>query len=184
MVREKKNKVYEFAVLESEVIDRVFFGRFEVIKTKKGILYKNFSGYKVFVEPYVLGLDGQAHETSLYKWLNDLIDIYKLYKGHEEENVSNEVEYKKGDLLEMSRITTEANLSYPLTAFIDIDYAAKLANEYINWMSKEMNLLKESISTPVKEEDVKANTEFNEKYSLAEDFKEMFKSTNEDTEKS
>ena len=79
----RKTKNYEFRIADGEVTARVHFGAFELIKTKRGIMFKTYTGFHVWTTPYATGLDGKAHPKSLYAWLDNLIEAKKAYEGHE-----------------------------------------------------------------------------------------------------
>lgn len=150
---------FEFSIRENEVIERENFGAFEVVKTKKGIMYKNYTGYHIFVTPYAVGLDGKAHETSLYAWLDNLLQTKKAFDGHLEEPFE-DAGITKGDLLNADKIITESNLSWPMTAFIDVEKAASFANDYMKWLNAQQEKLQKVMSEDAPEEDLKAQAEF------------------------
>ena len=85
MAKKKETKGFEFIIKESDVLERENFGSFEIVVFKQGICFKNYTGYKVFTTPYAVGLDGVAHETSLYAWLRYMVDFKKSIKGKENE---------------------------------------------------------------------------------------------------
>ena len=70
MAKKKKQQGFEFIIKESDVLERENFGSFEIVITKQGAIFKNYTGFRVFTTPYAVGLDGVAHETSLYAWLS------------------------------------------------------------------------------------------------------------------
>lgn len=162
-----------FVIRNSEITEQENFGSFEVIKTKRGIMFKNYNGYHVWTTPYAVGTDGKAHETSLYSWLNELLKLKKAFAGHEEEKIIEDSEATKGDLLESARIATEANLIRPMVVFIDRDYAYQEAKRYIDWMKEQMEALQKAAETPAPGEDEKANAEFNAKVDAYETMQQM-----------
>jgi len=175
-MRKKKSAVsaFEFSISEKDVIKRKHFGRFEVIKTKQGMLFKTYTGYRVFVEPYIVDINGKAQQTSLYTWLDELLLLFEAYEGKEQEPLQEDIgSATKGDLLDMMKITTEANLLYPTTAFVDRDLAAKRAIEYMDWVKEQIESLRNAMSEEVKDEDLKANAEFNAKGEVMETLREM-----------
>lgn len=171
---EKSPQGYEFILEEKDVLERVHFGRFEVVKTRRGMMFKTYTGYHVWVSPWTVGTDGKAHETSLYQWLDELLTMEKMFRGHEEETVG-DTETTKGDLLEMARITTEANLISPLTAFIDRDHAAQKAVEYMDWQKSMMKTLQEAAASPAPQEDLRADAEAEAAREAAETMSEELK---------
>lgn len=161
-VKKAQSKGFEFIIESKDVIERVNFGAFEVVRTKRGILYKNYTGYSVFTTPYAIGIDGKAHNTSMYSWLDNLIKTYHVFKGHEKEPFADGLEITKGQMFDSEKIITEVNMSYPMTAFIDIDRATKFANEHIQWMNEKQKELMGTMNKKAPEEDIKANAEFEE----------------------
>lgn len=69
MAKKKETKGFEFIIEEKDVLERENFGSFEIVITKGYACFKNYTGFRVFTTPYAVGLDGVAHETSLYAWL-------------------------------------------------------------------------------------------------------------------
>lgn len=158
----RKNNSYEFKITSGEVTERVHFGAFELIKTKRGIMFKTYTGFHVWTTPYAMGLDGKAHPKSLYAWLDNLIEAKKTYEGHEKEPFGDSG-HTKGDILESMVVLTETNMIAPLTAFINEDRATKLALEYIEWLKKQQEKLAEAMSAPVEDEDMEKDFEQGEK---------------------
>lgn len=161
-VANKGNEGYEFFLRNKDIIERANFGRFEIIKTKQGIMFKNYTGFHVWTTPYAVGTDGKAHETSLYEWMDELLDMNNAYKGHEDEPVAEDSKYTKGDVMNAMRIATEANLIRPMTAFIDRDKAFQQAEEHMKWLNEMQEKLKETMENPLQEEtdeDLRKNAE-------------------------
>lgn len=168
----KDAEKFSFSISDDEVKERIYFGRFEVVKTAKGIMYRHYTGYFVFVTPYAVDRDGKARKASLYRWLDDLIAIHRMYSGHESEPLDDEgMKCTKGDFMDALRNITEANLSYPLTAFIDQDRATKLAIEQLEWLQKQQEELQAAMSAGMQEtdEDLAANAEFEASRERAEE---------------
>lgn len=152
---------FSFSIKNTDITERENFGAFEVIITKKGAMYKNYTGYHLWFTPYTVGPDGKAHETSTYAWLVNLVNMKKATKGHETDFYEG-TEMTMQDMLDSSAIMTEAALSHPMTAFIDLDYAAEFANKHMQWLKSMTEKLEEAANTPVAEEtaeDIKANLE-------------------------
>lgn len=141
---------FEFRIDKRDVLERVHFGSFELVKTKKGILFKNYSGYMVWTTPYAVGYDGKASETTLYRWLDNLIGTYHAFKDKLDEPFGTET-HEDGslllnrDILEADKIITEGNLIHPMTAFVDLNRAAEMANSYIKWFSEMQERLSEAM---------------------------------------
>jgi len=141
----------------------------------------------VWTTPYAVGTDGKAHETSLYKCLDELLQMNKTFKGHEDEELAElngEKGITKGNLLNTDKIVIEANLIRPMVVFTNRDYAYEEAARHIEWMRKQMEQL-ETVSTETPpEEDEKANAEFNAKVDTAEIMSDMIKEGEADAGKS
>ena len=159
---------YEFRIEEGEVLRRVGFGSFEVIKTKRGIMFKTYTGFHIWTTPYAMGVDGKAQPKNLYAWLDNLIEFKEAVSGHEDESFGDSGQ-SKGDVLEALKILTEANLVMPVTAFVDEGRAQEAALSYMRWLKDMQDGLREAMSSPLPEEDVKADFEGAERYKLAED---------------
>ena len=173
MAKNKKKQGFEFIIKESDVLERENFGSFEIVVFKQGICFKNYTGYRVFTTPYAVGLDGAAHETSLYAWLKYMVDFKKSIKGKENEMFGETTSTNK-EFLDGMKVLTEANLVKPMTVFTDIDEAQKEAENYMKWMESQMKDLDKVMNTTPSEEDFKANAEFEQKAIMAEETKEVF----------
>ena len=173
MAKKKETKGFEFIIKESDVLERENFGSFEIVVFKQGICFKNYTGYKVFTTPYSVGLDGVAHETSLYAWLRYMVDFKKSIKGKENEMFGETTSTNK-EFLDGMKVLTEANLIKPMTVFTDINDAQKEAENYMKWMEGQMKDLNKAMNTTPPEEDLKANAEFEQKAIIAEEAEEMF----------
>lgn len=173
MAKKKETKGFEFIIKESDVLERENFGSFEIVVFKQGICFKNHTGYKVFTTPYAVGLDGVAHETSLYAWLRYMVDFKKSIKGKENEMFGETTSTNK-EFLDGMKVLTEANLIKPMTVFTDINDAQKEAENYMKWMEGQMKDLNKAMNTTPPEEDLKANAEFEQKAIMAEEAEEMF----------
>lgn len=153
----------EFDILARDVIQRENFGGFELIKTKKGIMFKNYTGYHIWISKYSaasVGLDGKAHEFCLYLAMDELFSLKKKAEqdpgGIIVDGVTNESFYNS------KAIVLESNLLRPLVVFTDEMESLKSAKEYLAWMDKKQKELAASMSN-LKEEDEKANAEFKAK---------------------
>lgn len=173
MTKNKRQQGFEFIIKESDVLERENFGSFEIVVFKQGICFKNYTGYKVFTTPYAVGLDGVAHETSLYAWLKYMVDFKKSIKDKENEMFGETTSTNK-ELLDGMKVLTEANLIKPMAVFTDINEAQKEAENYMKWMEGQMKDLNKAMNTTPPEEDLKANAEFEQKVIMAEEAKEVF----------
>lgn len=173
MAKKEETKGFEFIIKGSDVLERENFGSFEIVVFKQGICFKNYTGYKVFTTPYAVGLDGVAHETSLYAWLRYMVDFKKSIKGKENEMFGETTSTNK-EFLDGMKVLTEANLIKPMTVFTDINDAQKEAENYMKWMEGQMKDLNKAMNTTPPEEDLKANAEFEQKAIIAEEAEEMF----------
>lgn len=142
---------YEFIIEEKDVLERVHFGSFEIVKTRRGIMYKNYAGFHVWTEPYVAREDGGVKETSLYEWLDNAIAHKKLATGHEGDPYG-DGGVTRGEVLDTVRMLTEANVTYPMTAFVDLDRATEFATRHMRWLKEMQEKLREAMAaTPPKE---------------------------------
>ena len=173
MAKKKETKGFEFIIEEKDVLERENFGSFEIVITKGYACFKNYRGLRVFTTPYAVGLDGVAHETSLYAWLKYMVDFKKSIKGKENEMFGETTSTNK-EFLDGMKVLTEANLIKPMTVFTDINDAQKEAENYMKWMEGQMKDLNKAMNTTPPEEDLKANAEFEQKAIIAEEAEEMF----------
>lgn len=173
MAENKEIKGFEFIIEEKDVLARENFGSFEIMVCKTGCIFKNYTGYRVFTTPYAVGVDGVAHETSLYAWLKYMVDLKKFIKGKENEMFGETTSTNK-EFLDGMKVLTETNLVKPMTVFTDINEALKEAENYMKWMEGQMKDLNKAMNTTPPEEDLKANAEFEQKAIMAEEAKEMF----------
>lgn len=170
-----KNKIVEFQLTEADVVDKADFGHYEILITKKGAMFKTHTGYHVWTTPYAANEKGEAVEMSLYKWLVEAVKLKHTIDGHEKELLVENGEQTKGDLLDGVSITTEANIMFPMTAFVDRDRAMEFAKNQMDWITAKLKELETAMNTTPPEEDVKADTEFNAKVEMAEQVQEMAK---------
>lgn len=177
-MKEKNEKIegFEFVIKESDVIDRENFGSFEVVMTRQGAIFKNYTGFKVFTTPYSVGLDGVAHETSLYEWLKYIIDFKRSIAGKENEMFEG-TECTNQDMLDGMKIVTEANMVKPQVVFTDFEEAQREAEHYIAWIGSMMKELDNASNAVPPEEDMKANAEFEHKIEMTGLAKEVLDGT-------
>lgn len=173
MAKKNKQQGFEFIIKESDVLERENFGSFEIIITKGYACFKNYTGFRIFTTPYAVGLDGVAHETSLYAWLKYMVDFKKSIKCKENE-MFGETTSTNQEFLDGMKVLTEANLIKPMAVFTDIDEAQKEAENYMKWMEAQIKDLDKAMNTAPLEEDLKANVEFEQKAIMEEEAKEVF----------
>lgn len=173
MENKENVKKFEFIIEESDVLEKENFGSFEIVLTKQGAIWKNFSGYRVFTTPYAVGVvDGKAKETSLYSWLKFVVDFKKSINGKENE-IFSEAGVTNQDFLDGLKITTEANLIKPQVIFTDVEEAQREAQHYLDWFTKKMQELRDTMASTPPEDDLKANAEADGKILLMEDVSEL-----------
>lgn len=149
---------YEFCIKNADILKRVHFGSFEVIKTAKGIMFKNYAGYHVFTTPYAVGGGGEPRHTSLYAWLDELIETHEAAQGHFDDPFGDAVRddgtpILVRDIYDQAKIITETNLTRPMTVFLDINSAIDEANKYIKWLHDMQEKLAEAMQSTVASED-------------------------------
>lgn len=168
-----KQKGFEFIIEEKDVLERENFGSFEIAITKRGAIFRNYTGFRVFTTPYAVGVDGVAHETSLYAWLKYMVEFKKSIKG-KEDGMFGDTGVTNRDMLDGLRITTEANLIKPMVVFTDVEEAQKEAQRYMEWFERKMNDLDDAMNATPPDEDVKADAEFEQNAIMADEAKEVF----------
>lgn len=138
------------------------FRGFEIVESKEGIMFRNHTGYHIFVTPYTVDVEGNAQNNSLYAWLHNLVNMKSTFTGHESEPLEPNASFTKGEALEVSETITIANLTKPMTAFIDLDEATREAKRYIKWLGDKQEALSKAMSK-LEEEDLKADAVDNAK---------------------
>lgn len=123
---------FDFHVTEADVEDYADFGAFEILKFKKGMMYRDYTGYHIWVEPYVVGPHGKASKTTLYQWLETAMANRNNLKDAPEKPFADD--FTCGELLDYEKIITEATLEWPKMAFVDINMAGLFAHLYIKWL--------------------------------------------------
>lgn len=114
---------------------------FEIVKTSKGIVYKMYGGYVIFVQP---------NNKALYETLCDYID-------HKEEYEKLEGELKEQFDLQLSAVAYVLNA--PLFAFASPELTYGLATMIIDHLRKTFDSL---MAEPLKEETPLEDAEFKE----------------------
>lgn len=137
------------------------FGRFLVVILKDSAVYHSYTGFEIRCNAWCRGMSSETKRASLYEWLVNLVRIKEACVKHGKENYP-ETGMSYNDLLDTIVIMTEANLTHPITAFTDVDAAAKFANEYISWLGDKMKELGETMDKETVDEtseDLKKNYE-------------------------
>lgn len=181
MAKKKEAKGFEFIIEEKDVLERENFGSFEIVLTKQGAIFRNYTGYRVFTTPYAVGIDGKSHETSLYAWLKYMVEFKKSIVGKESEKFA-DADVTNQEMLDGLKITTEANLIKPQVVFTDVNEAQRETMHYQEWFTKQMQDLQDAMATTPPEEDIKANAETESKAILSEEAKEVFDEHSYETE--
>lgn len=127
------------------------FGRFLVVLLKDSAVYHSYSGYEIRCNAWSRGVVSKTERASLYEWLVNLVGMKEACATYGKEDYP-ETGMSYNDLLDTMVIMTEANLTHPITAFTDVDAAAKFANEYITWLGDKMKALGETMEKEVEEE--------------------------------
>lgn len=127
------------------------FGRFLVVLLKDSAVYHSYTGFEIRCNAWCRGMSSETKRASLYEWLVNLVGMKEACIKHGKENYP-ETGMSYNDLLDTMVIVTEANLTHPITAFTDVDEAAKFANEYIAWLGDKMKELGDTMDKEAKEE--------------------------------
>lgn len=142
---------------KSKVKDVVDFGRFIVVILKDAAIFHTHTGFEVRTKAWAVNINGEVVETNLYMWLCNLVEMHKAAKGHEkDEYPGTGVTYT--DILDAEIIMTEANLTHPIVAFVDMEEAAKFSQErlqYLTEKTKELDDIMNSEVSPETEEELK-----------------------------
>lgn len=146
------------------------FGRFIVVILKDGAIFHTHIGFEVRCKAWMMTMDGETCQTSLYVWLCNIVDMKKETKGKENEIFpGTDVTYL--DMLDSMAIITEANLCHSITAFTDINKSVSFANEHLDWLVNQTKQLEAAIQSEVKDEtedDIKKNFEHGQQAIMAE----------------
>ena len=143
---------FSFHIDEGDVIDVSNFGSFDVIRTKRGILFRTYGGYHVWTTPYTVDFNGNTMYNSLYAWLENLVEASKAFKGHEDEHIEEDKNVTKGEILEDLKVITVANLLMPTTVFLDENKAAEAANSYLEWLDTMQSKLISAMNGKITED--------------------------------
>lgn len=135
-----------FNLRHEDIVDRADFGGFELIKTKAGIMYRNHTGFHIWTTPYAILPDGRRGETSLYQWLDNMIKAKSELGGDPGAMYDSDGTFTNSDVLDTMRIVTEACMTWPMTAFIDVNHASEFAKDYIERLAAQANDLRDAMS--------------------------------------
>lgn len=127
------------------------FGRFLVVLLKDSAVYHSYTGFEVRCNAWCRGMASETKRASLYEWLVNLVGMKEACVKHGKESYP-ETGMSYSDLLDTMIIMTEANLTHPITAFTDVDAAAKFANDYITWLGEKMKELGDTIDKETTDE--------------------------------
>lgn len=166
----------------SKVVEVADFGHFNIVLLKDGAIFHTYIGYEVRCKAWCLDYDGKAQETNLYAWLRNLCEMQKMAKDHAQE-LFPETDVTYQDMLDSMIVTTEANMTHPITAFVDMNAATKFATERLQFLKEMTEKLSAAMSAEVKDEtadDLKMNFEHGEQAVLAETASEMLKDADND----
>lgn len=156
MAKKKETKKVEPIPFELGKMTGESFGgeTFEIIKTTRGIVYKTYGGYSIFVTP---------NNVALYETLNDLVVNKEEY--------SNLVGKDKSDFeLNLSAIAYVLNV--PLIAFTDAAFTFEMAQKVIEFLT---NKYEEALNVPLQEETFEENQMFEDAVKGLETIKESLK---------
>lgn len=177
-MRKKKlhsNSRFQFHINPAEVVKQRNFGAYEIIKVKGGIIFKTYTGYMLYVSEFTTDKDGKASPLTTYMWLDNMLNI----ADHAEKDgqaLFPDTDMTYIDVLNYHQIVTEANLTYPIVAFIDVDRATEFAEKHINWLKEKTEQLEKAVFGNVEEEteeDIKKNVENANKAVMAEEIKTL-----------
>lgn len=159
---------------KKKVVSVTDFGSFFIVLLKDGAIYHTHIGYEVRCKRWVMDVNGKdSKESLLYLWLVNLVEFNEGMAGNENEpfkalaeaEVSPEAEgdvngvgenVTNGDMLEYAKAITAANMLHPVSAFADMNVAAKFANERLAYLREMTDKLEETYQAGVKAEEEEA----------------------------
>lgn len=157
---------------KKKVVSVTDFGSFFIVLLKDGAIYHTHIGYEVRCKRWVMDVAGKdSKESLLYLWLANLVEFKEGMAGKENEpfkalaeaEVSSDGELKgvgedvtNGDMLEYAKAITAANILHPVSAFADMNVAAKFANERLVYLREMADKLEETYQAGVKAEEEEA----------------------------
>ncbi|MCF0201757.1 MAG: hypothetical protein HUK08_00190 [Bacteroidaceae bacterium] len=138
--------IFEYFLLRDEVTDHVLFRHFEVFITSRAAVFHAFNGYWLSASQYTSGIDGHAHQATLYQWLVDLCAMKRLADERGDEVAEQSSGYTFRDLLEADEIVTWANIMQPSCVFADVSEAYKSANAHLEWLNRQSQELADAMT--------------------------------------
>lgn len=147
-------------ISEKDVKDIADFGKFILVKTNTGIIYRTHIGLEIRVGAWISDANGEPAHTTLYQWLDNLIDMRRETEKHKgEEFPHTGVTYD--DLLDGESWMTWLMLTeYIMSSFSDIDTLAEASKRVSERLEARIKALEEAmtkIPSEETEEDEKAN---------------------------
>lgn len=147
------------------------FGRFFIVILKNSAIFHTHIGFEARFKRWGgVDMEGRALTTTTFAWLENLVAMKNEVKG-KENDIFPETDVTYQDMLDSMVVITEANITHPLTAFLDGDDAAKFSKEKLDYLGRMQELLETAMNTPVSEEteeDLKKNFEHGQQAILAE----------------
>lgn len=164
-------------IKRADVTDVADFGSFFIVLLKDGAIYHTHFGYEVRCKRWLMDPNGDTNETTLYNWLYNLVQMKKATVGHENE-IFPETYQTNEQMLEYSKLITEANMLHPVAAFSDLETATKFANDRINYLREAVQKLDSAMNSKVEEEseeDLKKNFEQGQQEIIADQLRQELK---------
>lgn len=156
---------------EKKVVSVTDFGSFFIVLLKDGAIYHTHIGYEVRCKRWLMDINNERKETTLYNWLVNLVAFKNDIKGKESE-LFPETNQTNQDMLDYTTTITAANMLHPVFAFSDMDTAAKFATERLNYLREQSEKLEAAMNAEVKEEtedDLAKDFEHGQKAIMAEE---------------
>lgn len=169
-------------IKREDVVDIADFGHYMVVILKDGAIFHAANGFEVRCKAWSLDLKGKATETSLFMWLSNLVTMKKESKGKENDMFPYTQTATYSDVLDAESIMTEANLTYPLVAFTDVDRASEFANKHLKWLKEQTAVIESVVNKDVSNEtseDMKKNFETGYQQILSEQAVDALKKESE-----
>lgn len=169
-------KVVE-GVDEKKVLSVTDFGSFFIVLLKDGAVYHTHIGYEVRCKRWLMDVNNEKKETTLYNWLVNLVKFKKEIKGKENE-LFPQTDQTNQDMFDFTVTVTVANMLHPVSAFLDMDAATRFANERLAFLREQSEKLEATMNAEVKEEteeDLAKNFEHGQKAVMAEQAAEILK---------
>lgn len=161
MAKKKVEKAVEPIPFEmGKMTNESFSGEtFEIIKTTRGIVYKTYGGYSIFVTP---------NNVALYETLNELIvkkEEFGMLVG------------KDKDDFELNLSAIAYVLNTPLIAFTDASFTFDIAQRIIEFLTEKYE---EAMNAPLQEETFEENQRFEDATKGFETIKEAIREEEKD----